>query len=132
MVKEVSGDVQDLSMNDQDKVRDVGNQIQVVGDQLEQVNSMSSPSISTLHSGPPVISTESQLRGHNLLRWLSPLDPSTNDNTNTLTRMSLLLSLPDEVLVEILSHLRASALANNSIKLSFILGSSSTSSVSGD
>jgi hypothetical protein len=80
-VQDVRGDVQDVRANVQDvrgDVRDVGNNVQAVDDKLDQANrSLSFDPHS--HSAGSDGFTGNQLRD-NLLRWLSPPDPSSNHN----------------------------------------------------
>jgi hypothetical protein len=73
-VRGVGGQVQDV----RDDVQDVGDKVQDVDDKLDQVNRSSSFD-SDSHSAGSDNFTGNQLRD-NLLRWLSPPDPSTNHN----------------------------------------------------
>ena len=88
-VQDVRGDVQDV----RDDVRDVGNKVQGVDDRVQGMDSnirgvddkldQASRSLYFLipdrHSAGSDSFTGNQLRD-NLLRWLSPPDPSTNHN----------------------------------------------------
>jgi uncharacterized protein YoxC len=80
-VQDVRNDVQDVRVDVQDvrvDVRDVGNKFQGVDDKLDQANrSLSFDPHS--HSAGSDGFTGNQLRD-NLLRWLSPPDPSPNHN----------------------------------------------------
>jgi hypothetical protein len=71
-VKEVGGDVQSVGK----KVQDVG---QSIHDKLDDTNRSSSPRFRTFHSECSELLAGNLLRD-NLLRWLSPSDPSTNHN----------------------------------------------------
>jgi hypothetical protein len=74
-VQDVKSDVRDVGK----KVDDVNNGVQGVGDKLDQANRLSFLDLTTPLSQLSNISTGNQLRD-NLLRWLSPPDPSTNHN----------------------------------------------------
>ena len=73
-VRGVEGQVQDVRGD----VQDVGDKVQDVDDKLDQVNRSSSLDRDG-HSASSDNFTGNQLRD-NLLRWLSPPDPSTNHN----------------------------------------------------
>jgi uncharacterized protein YoxC len=78
-VQDIRGDVQDVRGDVQDvrgDVQDVGDKVQDVDDKLDQANRSSCLDPDS-HSAGSDIFTGSQLRD-NLLRWLSPPDPSTN------------------------------------------------------
>ena len=71
----VRGDVQDI----RDKVQDVDGRVQGVDDKLDQANRSLSLQVLVIISRAETGITGNQLRD-NLLRWLSPPDPSTNHN----------------------------------------------------
>ena len=73
-VQDVRGDMQDVRGD----VQDVGDKVQDVDDKLDQVNRSSSLHPDSHSTGSDNL-TGNQLRD-NLLRWLSPPDPSTNHN----------------------------------------------------
>jgi hypothetical protein len=74
-VQDVSSDVQVVDK----KIQGVGEKVQGVDDKLEQVNRSSFSNLFVHHSGSSDVFTGTQLRD-NLLRWLSPPDPSINHN----------------------------------------------------
>jgi hypothetical protein len=61
------------------KVAGVDDRVQGVDDKLDQTNRLSFLNLTTPLSNLSIISAGNQLRD-NLLRWLSPPDPSTNHN----------------------------------------------------
>jgi len=73
-VRGVGGQVQDVRGD----VQDVGDKVQDVDDKLDQANRSLSLDLDS-HSACSDNFTGNQLRD-NLLRWLSPPDPSTNHN----------------------------------------------------
>ena len=75
-VEGVRVDVQDVRVD----VRDVGNKVQDVDDKLNQANRSFSFRTLIVHSAGLDSFTGNLLRD-NLLRWLSPPDPSPNHNT---------------------------------------------------
>ena len=80
-VRGVEGQVQDVRCDVQDvrgDVQDVGDKVQDVDDKLDEANRSSSLDPDTRSAGSDNF-TGNQLRD-NLLRWLSPPDPSTNHN----------------------------------------------------
>ena len=80
-VRGVEGQVQDVRSDVQDvrgDVQDVGDKVQHVDDKLDQASRSSSLDPDS-HSAGSDNFTGNQLRD-NLLRWLSPPDPSTNHN----------------------------------------------------
>jgi uncharacterized protein YoxC len=80
-VQDVRVDVQDVRVDVQDvrgDVRDIGNIVQAVDDKLDQASRSFSLNPDS-HSARSDSFTGNQLRD-NLLRWLSPPDPSQNHN----------------------------------------------------
>ena len=75
-VQDVRSDVQNVGKRVEDKVEGVSDKVL---DKLEQVNSSSSPHQTILRFVASNIFIGTQLRD-NLLRWLSPPDPSVNHN----------------------------------------------------
>ena len=81
-VKDVKSGVQNVGERVEgvgDKVQDVGNKVLEIDGKLEQANSSSSLNRTILHFVTSTIFIGTQLRD-NLLRWLSPPDPSINHN----------------------------------------------------
>jgi hypothetical protein len=79
-VKEVGGDVQSVGK----KVQDVDDRVQGIHGKLDDTSRSSSLSLPTFQSECSDLSAGNALRD-NLLRWLSPSDPSTNHNIASKT-----------------------------------------------
>ena len=88
-VQHVRGDVQDVGKKVEgvdnrvesvgEMMRAVDDRVQGVDNKLDQANRASFTQLTTLHSEASNIFTGNHIRD-NLLRWLSPPDPSTNHN----------------------------------------------------
>ena len=78
-VQDVRGDVQEVGNIVLSDVQDARDKVQVVDDKLDQANCSLSLQLFVIIPGAQTGITGNQLRD-NLLRWLSPPDPSTNHN----------------------------------------------------